>query len=241
MAEGHGEHPEREHPVEDSAAASAPPAPGASEQPSARATGRAAHMMAIVSAETGRFLEVNETFVETLGYRRSEILSGELLAEDLNERRDDFATMRRRLREDRSVQGIGARLRTRSGDAVDVVLSAFAMDLRGESYIAMIAVDIAEREKLEERRRAAEHRLGKAFVACPYPMYIIAVAEDRFIEVNEALEEVTGYDRDELCSGAVRGSDLWVSLEERDEFRRAVIESGSAHEHECRFKKKSGE
>jgi diguanylate cyclase (GGDEF)-like protein/PAS domain S-box-containing protein len=71
---------------------------------------------------------------------------------------------------------------------------------RPQGFIG-IAIDISERRRAEDAIRAAEERFRRAFQAAPVGMAIIAARPDalgRFLHVNNAICELTGYDRDRL-------------------------------------------
>ena len=85
----------------------------------------------------------------------------------------------------------------------------------GEQLIYASARDITARMLAEEARRQAEVQFTRAFDEAPIGMALTGL-DGRFITVNPALCELTGYSRDEL-----RATDLRVDHPSRGRRRRA--------------------
>jgi PAS domain S-box-containing protein len=72
----------------------------------------------------------------------------------------------------------------------------------------------ADRQRYEEALRESEARFSKIFQLAPVAMSISTLDEGRYINVNEALLEITGYSRDEVVGRTAR--ELGVFLDPRD-------------------------
>ena len=79
-----------------------------------------------------------------------------------------------------------------------------------------ISQDVTEQRAAERARRAAEQRFEVAFDRAPNGMFL-ADHEGRFLRLNDALEELTGYSRDELIEqgplGVVHPDDVAQVIE----------------------------
>jgi PAS domain S-box-containing protein len=79
------------------------------------------------------------------------------------------------------------------------VLAAPMTGPDGTAHSAVEVVqDITERKQAEKERQASQEMLDTAFRSNPHAMYIAALADGRFIEVNEGFERIAGYSREEI-------------------------------------------
>jgi PAS domain S-box-containing protein len=96
-------------------------------------------------------------------------------------------------------------------------------------------------EQSEENRAASEERFQKVFRSSPIPFSVTALADGRFLEVNEAFERRYGYTRRELIGRTSTELGFWEDPRERteliDRLRRGARIRGAVG----RFKIKSGE
>jgi PAS domain S-box-containing protein len=93
--------------------------------------------------------------------------------------------------------------------------------------------DITERKRAEEKYRT--------LVASVQEGVFIATANGRFLDFNDALLRIVGYDsRDELMSVDI-GSTLYVNPLERERLRKILTEHGSVNEFEFDIRRKDGE
>jgi PAS domain S-box-containing protein len=71
-------------------------------------------------------------------------------------------------------------------------------NLRLETLDKMVAARTQELEASNTALRRSEERFAKAFRASPIPFVIQTFRENRFVDVNDAFLQMTGYDREEL-------------------------------------------
>lgn len=87
--------------------------------------------------------------------------------------------------------------------AVQLTVTAVRDEDRQPKGFIGIALDISERQRAEEALRAAEERFRRAFQDAPVGMAITAASPDalgRFRDVNKAMCDLTGYDRERLLA-----------------------------------------
>lgn len=93
--------------------------------------------------------------------------------------------------------------------------------------------DITERKRAEEKYRT--------LVASVQEGVFISTAQGRFLDFNDALMRITGYDnRDELMQVEI-GQTLFVNAAERERLKRLLSEHGSVNDFEYEIRRKDGE
>lgn len=189
----------------------------------------------LIDAETGEFVDVNETACEHLGYDREELL--ELSVTDVETTLSGVADWRshlERIREEGSVLYEG-RQKRKDGPTFPVEVNIAHVEL-DEEYTVAIARDITNRKERERKLT----RFQKAVEHAGYAIYI--TDRDGTIEyANPAFEDVTGYTPDETV-----GNDpsILQSGEHGEEYYRRLwntILAGQIWEEEIVNQRRSGE
>lgn len=158
--------------------------------------------MSISDMGNGRLILVNDAFCETFGYAREALLGRSSL--DLGLWTDPLrrAGITAALAEEHTVRGVEGQTRRASGELRDVLYSAEAIWLDGESRLLLMFNDITERKQAEVALRASEARVRSVFEQANDGIYIIS-AENRYLDANPRGFELLGYTRDELLQMSV--------------------------------------
>jgi PAS domain S-box-containing protein len=128
-------------------------------------------VLALTELSTGRFLMVNQAFVDTIGYTREEAVgrtSAELRTWDAPSEREKMLDS---LRRQGTVTGLRVRFRRRNGETVPMLMSAALCRVEGTDTIVINARDLTDddrtRAELAAARDAAEaaSRAKSAFLA----------------------------------------------------------------------------
>jgi diguanylate cyclase (GGDEF)-like protein/PAS domain S-box-containing protein len=155
--------------------------------------------MALVSPD-GKFLRVNRALPEIVGYSAEELL--ELTFQDITHPDDleaDLELVREVIVGRRFSYRMEKRYIRADGAERWVLLSvSLVRDDAGEPlYFVSQIEDITERRRSEDALLEAEERFRSAFDEAPIGMAIRTI-EGRFLRVNRALCEITGYSREQL-------------------------------------------
>lgn len=122
-------------------------------------------MMAISLFDEGNYIDVNNTFLENLGYAREEIIGktnkelGLLLDDEL--RNEMISDLGRNI----PVRKIEVSMRTKSGEIKIGFLSADTIFLGDKKCLLTVTIDISERKRMEEQLKAAQEEANRANVA----------------------------------------------------------------------------
>ncbi|MGD1859183.1 MAG: ATP-binding protein [Leptolyngbyaceae cyanobacterium] len=103
----------------------------------------------ITTLETGRFLEVNDSFLRLSGYSRREIIDQTVSDLNLGISFQDYIEGVIQLEQNRVIQNQEFDLRTKTGDYRTLLLSVELIELEGHRCALSIGSDITQRKRLE--------------------------------------------------------------------------------------------
>jgi PAS domain S-box-containing protein len=99
----------------------------------------------------------------------------------------------------------------------------------------------AKRRKTEQELRESEEKFSKSFRHSSIAVSMSRVSDSRYIEVNEAFEEQTGWNRSEVVGRTVLEINLWADPEQRLAFRQQLQSQGYVHGREIYFRRRDGQ
>ncbi len=194
-----------------------------------------------VSSREGKILDINRSASEFFGYDRSELIGmdfSELYADPL-----DRVKFQHEIEERGSVKDYEIRFRRKNGTELYCLLtSTIRLSPTGDilGYQGIIH-EITERKKAERALRQSEERFSKIFHSSPDWIAISTLSDGRFIDVNDAFLQITGYSREEVIGKTSAELSLWVDSDARDSMISMLREQHEIRDHEARFRMKSGE
>jgi PAS domain S-box-containing protein len=98
-----------------------------------------------------------------------------------------------------------------------------------------------DRKRSEMELRQSEERFALAFRSNPAALTITRTADGRYLDVNDAFCEMTGYERDELIGRTSVEMGFFKSAEQRTELLGIVREKGRLRNYEMELHIKSGD
>src|SRR5271155_1846501 len=111
-----------------------------------------------------------------------------------------------------------------------------------EQYTLCLAVrDITDRKLAEEKLLVSEEKFSKAFHLGPDAITITAIADGRFLEVNDNFLRLTGFTRNEIIGRSSVELSLWANPKDRHHIVALLRRCGDARTLEVRLSVKSGE
>ncbi len=143
----------------------------------------------------GKFVDVNNTFLAIYGYTREEVIghtANELGMWDHEAR----AKLVETLEEQGRVQNVEMTFRKKSGEYAEQLVSVEMIELAGEKCILGLLTDITDRQRAEEALLHSEQRFHTLAEAA---FEGIGISEHgRFIDANDQLARLLGYNLDDL-------------------------------------------
>ncbi len=197
--------------------------------------------IAITEMETGKYLEVNESFCRLMGYSPQELTgrtSEELgIWSATTERNRGLQSL---LGGD-TVRDLELQTRTRDGGRKTILVNADLLDLGGKRCIVALVQDVTERKQAEAALRASEQKHRDIFEQSPLGIYQTSL-EGRLISANSALATIYHCDTPEqmLREDEAIGARRFIRPEQREEIVRAACESPVSVQREIKYRRPDG-
>ncbi len=120
-----------------------------SEEKFSRAFHSNPHPMSIVTLEEGRYLDVNDSYVQTFGFSREELLGRTTvemgILKDDSTRRKILQSLKKR----KTVKNLEVNFYTKSGREIETMFSGDKMEIGDQTCLLSIVTDITERKQIE--------------------------------------------------------------------------------------------
>ncbi|MHA2086774.1 MAG: PAS domain S-box protein, partial [Promethearchaeota archaeon] len=169
-------------------------------------------LMAITRIDDGYFIDVNETYTQTLGYSREELIGYTSLNLNLwvnPEQRNEFT---RKLREQKKIEAFDVKIYTKSGKILTMLFSGDIIYLNNEPHLITTAIDITDRIKAEQNLKESELRYRSLFenMTAAFAYHKIIVDDHNnpidyeFLEANSAFEKFTNLKVEDIIGKKVR-------------------------------------
>ena len=195
--------------------------------------------MVITTLAEGRYVEVNNTFAQMLGYTPEQLIGQTfpMLGLGHTEERNMVIEVLRRAGK---LGDIPLLLRTRNGETRTTIGSVQLEELDGKTYLVSMIQDLTDHERIQSALQSAESRFRVFFQNIPLPLLVYDVATLRFVDVNPAACRQYGYSHDEFLGMLV--SDIWelTTPDELDAIRQRISDPTQTRLGVDRHRRKDG-
>ncbi len=194
-----------------------------------------------ITSRDGRWLDMNDAAVKLFGYASKEELL-KVSTRDLYINPDDRNNYTKIIDQKGFIKEHPFDLKKKDGSKIHALVTAVPVkDKQGiiVSYQGIIR-DITERKKSEEALLKSEEKFSKSFRSSPLAILITRLADGQFVEVNEAVERLSGYSREEVIGHTSLELEL-VNPMDRKRVLQKLRDHGSFSNFETRFFTKAGE
>ena len=156
--------------------------------------------MSLTTLDTGRYIDVNESFVAMSGYTREQVIgrtSLELGIWETPERRAEFVSA---LMQTGSVRNLETRFRTKGGEIRTLLSSSELLEISGELCLIVASSDITERMAAQLAIRESENRFRTLANSSPVLIWVNGLDGCEFVNrsylefVGRSMEEVMRMD-----------------------------------------------
>jgi two-component system sensor histidine kinase/response regulator len=211
-----------------------------SEEKFSKAFRSSPNAIVITTIKEGRFIDVNDSFIDLTGYTREEVIGN--TAENLNiwARIKDREEMLRVLKKDGRVHNHEYNFRIKSGEIRTWLFSAELIDIGNEPCNISMNLDITEQKRAEEALKESEEFSSSIMRNSAIP--ILVINEDTSVRyVNPSFEKLTGFTSAEVV-GEKAPMPWWINgpdLENNGNYQKAILKGVCGKER--LFQKKNGD
>lgn len=196
----------------------------------------------ITTLGEGRYVEVNDAFVETTGYERHEVIGRTAIEINIWANPEECDLIIQRLRKQGYIhRGGEVNFRTKSGEIRPFLYSTEIIDMGGLPHLLFVTKDITSLKQAESALRLSEDKFSKAFNASPASMLITSLEGGRFIAVNDRGCQMLGYSQEQLIDCTTIDMDCWVKPSERELVKQMILHKQPVRDMEIYFRIKGGE
>jgi diguanylate cyclase (GGDEF)-like protein/PAS domain S-box-containing protein len=204
--------------------------------------------ISISRLEDGKILDVNQAYLDVYGFERTAIVGRTSVDvhvwPDAESRREFVAAMS----ENSTCRDMEFQFRRNNGDKFWAQVSATRIELDGIPCVLCVLRDISEKKADAERMaatalalKASEERYRSVFHTCHDAFSIVRIEDGRFLDINPAFTEISGYRAEDIVGRTVFDVSAWADLEDRKQMQTELHETGHIKNLEARFRKKNGE
>jgi PAS domain S-box-containing protein len=195
----------------------------------------ASTMISISTLEEGRFVEVNEEFLRTLGHRREELIGKTSKETGIIIDWQDRERIKEYVLKGHIMKLMELPLRAKDGTIHHCLFSADIITLKGQRLLLVVFNDITSRKLAEEGLKKSEERFRKVFDTSPDAIAITRLRDGMLVAFNQGFERMTGYRKEEALGRTSLDVHLWKSPENRERVIKGLKSKGKVENYEAAF------
>jgi len=154
--------------------------------------------MALSTIPDGRFIDVNNAFLKTLGYGKDELIGKTSAGLGIFLRPERVEMIRDSLLSDRHIADRELQVRCKNGEILDGLFSGEVIGNQGRQYFLTVMTDITESRKMARELEESKALTEAVVENVPLMIFLKEASDLRFVLFNRAGEELLGHDRADL-------------------------------------------
>ncbi|MFC2045410.1 PAS domain S-box protein [Chloroflexota bacterium] len=197
--------------------------------------------LVISTLKDGRYIEVNDSFLQSSGYDREEVIGQTASELGIYVNPKQRSEIVKAIRRGEKIYSAEVELYSKSGERRIWLESVEPIAIGGEECIIRVIQDITERKQAVESLTVSEEKFSKAFYSSPNPLIISSLKEGRHIDVNDSFTNALGYSREEVIGHPVSEFNMYNNIEQRSKLARAIQKGKKVRNEEIELRTKTGE
>jgi diguanylate cyclase (GGDEF)-like protein/PAS domain S-box-containing protein len=196
----------------------------------------------------GVYIEVNDSFVKGTGFARQEVIGRTSTEVGIWADPLDRQKLIDTLREKSTCLNLEVQFTKKNGDLVWGMISASVFELEGVACILSVTRDISEAkaasQRLADSRRAlqsSEKRYRAVFDTSLDCITISNLSDGRYVDVNKAFLDLTGFEREDIIGRTSQELKLWKNPSERSRVIQMLRKTSCTGDIRTGFKRKDGD
>ncbi|MFX4262240.1 PAS domain S-box protein [Pelotomaculum propionicicum] len=168
-------------------------------------------MMAITRLDDDTYVDVNNIWANSISYKRAEMIGK--TTKELGIRVEPIVRQKIKqiLLEYGCIRNYEEKIIKKSGEACYFLTSIDILDINGEKFSLISAVDITERRKAEEALRESQELFAIAFDHAPYSLLITSLKEGKIKKANKVFLQKNGFTEEEVIGRSTVELNLWFN------------------------------
>ncbi len=204
--------------------------------------------IAIIRVQDGVYIDINQVFVEIMGFEREEVIGRSSRELDIWADPLDREELVRILHKDTVCKNYETQFKRKNGEFFWGRMSSSVIEVDGQQCHLALVRDVSEAKAAEERLIAAgealrltEERYRTVFETSLDAMCILRLSDSTFVDVNTAFLDSLYYKREEVIGRSTLELGIWASSEDRQRLLETLRRESSCKGLEIQFRKKTGE
>ncbi|TKB08009.1 PAS domain S-box protein [Desulforhopalus sp. IMCC35007] len=196
--------------------------------------------MVIAEIDSGIFINVNQRWLEMLGYSRDELLGKTSTEVGIWKDPEVRVHAVARFRAESSLSNYPVEFITKTGGVRSALWSAEKISLQGREFMLSLITDVTEQKRAEKKLQESEEKFSLAFNSSPDAININRFEDGLYIDINEGFTSLTGFTRADVSGKTSLDLDIWGDTADRGRLLTILKENGYCENLEARFRRKDG-
>jgi PAS domain S-box-containing protein len=188
----------------------------------------------------GTYVQLLDPKFDGTGYAAEEVIGKNSYKLGRWADRAEYKQYLAQLNERGRVRNMEVTFRRKDGTLVPTLLSSTIVNLHGEQCVVSFSHEVTRLKEAERQIRESEIVLRKIIEASPDIITINRLSDGRFIAVNNAFVEITGFSREEALKTSAQELGMWGDEQQLNKCLRLLREDGIAQSVEVELRGRDG-
>ncbi|MFY9853812.1 MAG: PAS domain S-box protein, partial [Terracidiphilus sp.] len=189
----------------------------------------------------GVILDVNQAFLDSAGFERSEVVGSTTRKLGVWVSDSDLQTFVDALERDSMCRNMEVQSRKKNGEIFWMRISASLIEIGGCQCRISFAQDISLAKAAAEALQVSEERYRTVFETSPDAVMITRMSDGVILDVNQSSLDSAGFERAEVIGRTARELGLWVDDRDRQRFVDTLLRDSKCRDMEVESRRRNGE